>query len=88
MTYLRAGKTSKKTPGSTARITRIGIKSTRELQPRNHAGISMTRSVMSYLLDRHQKSNWCRQKKFSVLHHHGNGRQVVLDVENVCYDVI
>ena len=78
----------KETAGSTARIMRIGIKSTKDLQPRNHVGISTTKSLMSYLLDWRQKSNWCRQKKFFVLHHHGNGRQVALGVENECYDVI
>ena len=40
-----------KTTGSTAGITRIGIKSTMELRPWSHAGISTIRSVMSYLLD-------------------------------------
>ena len=67
---------------------RIEIKSITELRPRNHAGISTIRSVMSYLLDERQRSNWCHQEKFGVLHHYGNGHQVALDVENVCYDVI
>ena len=52
----------KQTAGSTAGIMGIGIKSTKELRPRNHTRISTTRSVTSYLLDWCQKSNWCRQK--------------------------
>ena len=51
----------KQTAGSTAGITRVGIMF-KELQPQNHAGIHTRESVMSYLLDWHQRSHWCRQK--------------------------
>ena len=85
---LTSWENQQKIAGSTAGITRIGIKSTRELRPRNCAGVSTTRSIMSYLLNRCQKSNWCCHKKFGIVHRHGNGRQVALGVENVRYDVI
>ena len=85
---LRSWENQQKTAGSTAGITRIGIKSTRKLRSRNRTRISATGSIMSYLLDWHQKSNWCHQENFWVLHHHGNGHQVALGVENVRYEVI
>ena len=48
---LTSRENQQKTTGSTARIMRIGIKSTMELQPQSRAGISTIRSVTSYLLD-------------------------------------
>ena len=54
---------------------------------RNRAGISMVKSVMSYLLDG-VKATTDDLKKFSILHHHGNDRKVALSTGSECYDVM